>query len=66
MPVQPIEPTKGVKTTEFWLTVATMIASIAAAVAGALPEKWAAIATTVSAAIYTIARAFTKSNVTPE
>ena len=44
----------GVKTTELWLTVATEIGVVAAALAGNLSPKWAAVASAVSAVGYAV------------
>ena len=52
---------KGFKTTEFWLTAISIVASISAMVAGMLPAEYAAIATALSAGLYAAARAYTKA-----
>lgn len=52
----------GYKTTEFWLTVATEVGILAAAVADALPPKWAAVASAASGAAYAVARGLAKVN----
>lgn len=52
----------GYKTTELWITVATDVGMLAAALTGELPPKWAAIATAVSAVGYAIARGLAKQN----
>jgi len=51
---------QGLKTTEFWMTVATIIGSVAAASQDILDPKYAAIASLVSTAAYTISRALAK------
>lgn len=53
----------GHKTTEFLVTAATIVGALAAALAGSLPPKWAAIATTVAAAAYSLSRGITKTAV---
>lgn len=52
----------GYKTTEFLVVVATQVGVIAAAVSGALPPRYAAIASAVSTAGYAIARGLAKVN----
>ena len=56
---QPIKP--GVRTSEFWLTVALNLAALSAAIDKALPARYAAIAGAVSVALYSIARGWAKS-----
>jgi len=51
----------GVRTTEFWLTVAVDVAAFAASLANVLPERWAAIAATVSTSIYSVSRGLAKN-----
>lgn len=51
----------GIKTTEFWLTVATSIGAALAAAADALPDQWAVIAVTVSNVAYAISRGISKA-----
>jgi hypothetical protein len=51
----------GLLTTEFWFTALTAVGTLAAALAGELPPRWAAIASAVSAAAYAISRAITKN-----
>ena len=51
----------GLKTTELWLTVATEVGIIAAALADALPAKWAAVAASISGAAYAVARGLAKT-----
>lgn len=51
---------KGYKTTEFYLSLFTIIGSIAAAVSDLLPDKWAAIAITISTGAYAVSRGLTK------
>lgn len=59
-----VTPTKqvvpGWKTTEFWVSVATIVGALTATLAGNLPDKYAAIATAVSAAAYAISRGLAK------
>ena len=53
--------TKGYKTTEFWVTILTIIGSIAGSLEKILDPNYAAIAATVSTIVYTISRTFAKS-----
>jgi hypothetical protein len=53
----------GYKTTELLVTVLTGVGSWLAEWQGSLAPKWAAIATTVSAAAYALSRAITKHGV---
>lgn len=53
-------PKPGHKTTEFALTVLTTIGLLAAALAGQLTPRYAAIATAVSVGAYAIARGLAK------
>lgn len=50
----------GWQTTEFWVTVATDVGALAAALSGSLPPKWAAIAASVSTLAYSLSRGLTK------
>lgn len=50
----------GWKTTEFWVTVATDVGVVAASAAGVLPEKYAALAASVSVVAYNISRGLAK------
>lgn len=52
--------TKGYKTTEFWVTVTTIIGLVAASVAAPLSPRYAAIGAAVSAAAYTLSRGLAK------
>lgn len=53
----------GYKTTELLVTVLTSVGSWLAEWQGSLAPKWAAIATTISAAAYALSRAITKHGV---
>lgn len=55
----------GVRTTEFWLTVAVDAGALIAALADALPPRYAALATTVSTGLYAVARGWAKSGPPP-
>lgn len=55
----PITP--GIKTTELLLTVLTAVGSIAAAVAGVLSPKWAAVASSISVVAYNLSRGLAKA-----
>lgn len=50
----------GLFTTELWLTVATDVGIVASALAGALPAKWAAVASAAATVAYSIARGLAK------
>jgi len=51
----------GWQTSEFWLTVALDIGSLASALQGSLPPKWAGIAAAVSTSCYALSRGITKT-----
>lgn len=55
----------GYKTTEWWATVLLAVGAVAAALAGALSPRYAALASTVSVAAYAISRAITKAGAKP-
>jgi hypothetical protein len=57
--------TAGFRSTEFWATVATNVGVVAAASAGALSPRYAAIASAVSVAAYSIARGLAKISPAP-
>lgn len=52
----------GVKSTEFWLTIATVVATALSGISGICDPKTATILGTISTTVYTIARAFTKAS----
>jgi len=54
------EPKPGYKTTEFWLTVLTNVAAIAATVADVLPANQSAIIMAAVNAFYSITRGMAK------
>jgi hypothetical protein len=54
--------TPGMRTSEFYVTVATNIGVVAAALAGALSPRYAAVASAVSVAAYSVARGLAKQN----
>lgn len=54
-------PTAGMKTSEFWVSVAIDVGALAAAIQGSLPPKWAAIAASVSTVAYSISRGLAKN-----
>jgi hypothetical protein len=60
-----METKPGVKTTEFWLTLAVSAGSVIAALASALPARYAGIATAVSIGLYALGRGQAKSGVKP-
>lgn len=51
----------GYLTTEFWATVLVNIGAVTTALTGSVPAKWAAILSTISVAVYALARALTKT-----
>jgi hypothetical protein len=51
---------KGYKTTEFWVTVLTIVGLVTSSVAAPLSPRYAAIGAAVSAAAYTISRGLAK------
>lgn len=52
---------RGYQTTEFWITVLTVIGALAAALAGDLSPQYAAFATAISTAAYALSRGLTKT-----
>lgn len=60
----------GWKTTEFWVTVLTVVGSIATASVGIVPNEYAALVTAFAQAAYVISRGIAKSGnagiVTPD
>ena len=52
----------GWKTTEFWLAVATALGGLAAALADALPPKYAAAMAAAATFAYALARGLAKTN----
>lgn len=52
----------GIKTTEFWTTIATNVGIVSAAMAGVLSPRYAAVASAVSVAAYNVARGLAKLN----
>lgn len=55
----------GHLTTEFWVTAATDVALLAAALSSALPAKWAAICAAVANVAYALSRGLAKQGVAP-
>jgi len=55
------ETKPGVKTTEFWVTLALILLNIAGALTGKLPPAYAGVASTVIGALYTVVRGYVKS-----
>lgn len=51
----------GIHTTEFWLTVAVDVAALAADAANVLPDRYAALMSTVSTGLYALSRGWAKS-----
>lgn len=56
----------GYKTTEFWVTVLLMLATLAGGLSGLFDGTVATIATAAEAGLYAIARAITKKGATSE
>lgn len=56
---------RGLRTTEFWITLLTSVGLVTAALAQALPAKWAAVAVAATNGLYTIARGLAKVGTTP-
>lgn len=56
-------PKPGIQTTELWVSVLTSVGALAAALAGQLSPRYAAIAAAVSSAAYAISRGITKHGV---
>lgn len=56
-------PKPGYKTTEFAVTVLTAIGALAAALAGQLTPRYAAIAAAISTGAYALSRGITKLGV---
>lgn len=54
--------TAGLKTTEFWLTLATSTAAILMALNGVLPAQWAVVVTAIANGLYALARGWAKSS----
>lgn len=52
----------GLKTTEFLITLLTIIGSVTAGLEGILNPKWAGMFATISGVAYTLSRAFIKSS----
>lgn len=52
----------GYKTTEFWVTVISGVGWLTAALAGALPPKWAAALLAASGVAYKLSRGLAKIN----
>ena len=51
----------GIKTTEFWLTIAVNAAALISTLADALPPRYGAIMATVATGLYALARGWAKS-----
>lgn len=51
----------GIRTTEFWATVAFNVGVVAAALASELPPRWAVVASSVSVVGYQLSRSITKN-----
>ncbi len=51
----------GLRTTEFWGTVAVNLAAFLTAENGSLPTKWGVVISAASAALYALSRGWAKS-----
>lgn len=51
---------RGIATTEFWVTVLTDVGLVASSLAGALPAKWAAVSAAAANLAYAISRGLAK------
>lgn len=63
IPVLYEETRKGWKTTEFWLTVASLVAVNASGVVMTLPDKYQAIASAIIGGLYVVSRGVAKKGV---
>jgi hypothetical protein len=50
----------GYKTTEFWVALLVIVGSTLATIAGSLPDRYAALASSVSGAAYALSRGLSK------
>ena len=50
----------GVKTSEFWITIATALATIAGTVGGLIPGEWGVLALAIESALYGFLRTWNK------
>lgn len=50
----------GFRTTEFWVTAATLVGAIATAIAGVVPGKVSLICGAISSAAYALSRGLSK------
>lgn len=60
MPYKP-----GVKTSELWLSLAVIVGQLVAALSDSLKPQWAAIGSSVVAALYALSRGQAKQPVVP-
>jgi hypothetical protein len=60
-----METKPALKTTEFIVTVATLVCVLGAALGEALPPKYAAIAGSIATGAYAVARGLAKLNIAP-
>lgn len=51
----------GIRTSEFWLSLAVAVGAVVADIGNVLPDRYAAIAATVSAGLYALSRGWAKS-----
>lgn len=61
-----METKPAIYTTEFWITVLNIVGLVAAASVDVLPPRYAAIATAVVTALYTISRGLAKQGSAPD
>lgn len=50
----------GWRTTEFWISVLTTVASLVGGLSGSLPPRWGLAASTLAGAAYTVSRGIAK------
>lgn len=53
--------TTGMKSSEFWVTMGSVVGLAASSVAGGLPGKWAAVAGVIATAAYAVSRGLAKT-----
>ena len=68
-PLPTVPPTSAVKpgvfTTEFWLTLLTVVASVGGQLAAVVPQPWGLVVGALATAAYTISRGLVKSSAGP-
>jgi len=59
-PDKPAPAKPGWQSTEFWVSIATAVGTVAASAEGSLPPRYAALASTVAAVAYALSRGLAK------